>query len=137
MTSLLTTSTRIRLPPRQRIRDLARVQQPDRIVLAELPLGSLVEFEGAHPLSQYLLRMGRHLGVPQVMLWLDREHTCAIGGLDAITTTTFSGSHMSIEYGIIVKGQNYVLPTFHYDGQGHTSLDHSNKRFEPYTKLWL
>ncbi|MBI2660275.1 hypothetical protein HYX07_03885 [Candidatus Woesearchaeota archaeon] len=117
--------------------DETRLERPNRVVLGELPLGSLVEFDGRHYASRYLMQLFEDKTGNQVRIWLNRRANCAVASLDSIISENVD---MERELGVLQVGRNYTLPTFHYrDEKGLTQIVvvMSDPRWEPVTEIRL
>ncbi|MBI4143440.1 hypothetical protein HY487_00995 [Candidatus Woesearchaeota archaeon] len=115
--------------------DTEKAEMLARVDLRELPLETVIEFHGRHPVSIYTAKLttdeeGRRL----IKIWLNRRASCAIGPIDSVISCEAPG--IGVERGVMQVGQLYLMPTFRYL-ERELRLDFGDTRVEPYTKIYV
>ncbi|MBI4439824.1 hypothetical protein HY638_02530 [Candidatus Woesearchaeota archaeon] len=113
------------------------VQTSERVELCGLPLGTVIQFHGAHPDSKYLCLIAGTESHKQIKIWLKGRGNGAIGDLDAIVSRDLGAAQSIPETGVMQIGRNYFMPTFSYDSEGNLTLEYHNVRTEPYSKIFV
>ncbi len=138
--------------------DRETAETPDRIDLRDLPLDTLIEFHGVHPVSRYLVqltditrmqeigaRLQKSMQLPESqsgkyikVWWLNHtESNCAVGPLDGLAWFEDSPE----ERYLMAIGKSYTIPYFTYRegeaGSLELKLSFAEARFEAYTKIFV
>jgi len=118
--------------------DREKAETPHRVDLRGLPLDTIVEFHGKHPVSRYIAKLTEDESGRKIKIWLNREANCAIGPIDSVVSLEIPS--FAVQKGVMEIGKNYVMPNFNYRREGEhlvLTLNFYNARTESYTKLFV
>jgi hypothetical protein len=111
-------------------------ETPERVVLQELSVGTIIQFYGHHPDSRYTCLIVGAEDSKQIKVWLNSRCNGAVGDLDSMLSIDLSKGIR--EEGAMEVGKNYSLPTFKYDKDHNLTLEQGyNQRTEPYLKIFV
>lgn len=111
-----------------------------RIELAKVPIGTVIEFKGQHPDSEYICKIVGSENERKIKIWFKGRNPCALAPIEDIVSFQFPISETNLEKGVMEVGKSYVLPHFYYDydtPQGTKLNIDPVVRTEPYTKLFI
>lgn len=116
-------------------------REVQRVVLAEVPFDTFIEFQGHHSASNYLCKVVEMERERMVKVWFNRSAQCVIGPIRNIVAVTMEDIHQkSGEEGVMEIGKMYVMPYFIHSREGgklNTNVDYSQIRTEPYRRILL
>jgi len=89
-------------------------ERPQRVVLRDLPVGTLLLAEGEHRAAQYLMKVIEVDSKKQIALWKEFNSDGLIGPIDAISSID---REERSEKGIMELGKRFSFPYFRYNGK--------------------
>ncbi len=121
-----------------RIDSLPDVETPERVELNGLPIGTIVQFYGAHSASKYICKIVGSEEEKRIKVWFKGNIPSAIAPLEEIISCDLRNT--LVECGVIETGKNYVLPHFWYKDINTTKptlIIDSQLRTEPYRRIFV
>ena len=111
-----------------------------RIELCEEPLGTIIQFRGVHPDSEYICKIVDSENEKKIKVWFKGRYPSAIVSIDKIISFSGPITNWIEEKGVIEIGKSYVLPHFYYEyntPQGTKLIIDPQLRMEQYTALFV
>ncbi len=107
--------------------DFDKIVRVNELSLESLSIGTLVEFDGIHPESHYLIKIVEENGKKYTDLWFKGRPGCF---------RLPASSWENKEFNLAIKvGMGYCIPHFYYDYNGLTKEGLNEPRAESFSMI--
>jgi hypothetical protein len=115
--------------PQQPCPQTSKLKSIDEVDLDNVPLGTIIEFQGIHPESIYSMQIVEKEGRSYVDLWFKGRPGCF---------RSLTSEWKNDKYNLAVKvGSGYIVPHFYYNQNGLTERGLLQPRAERFRRIMI